>query len=144
MQAGPAIGLVGVGLQVAGTLSAAKGRSDSLSFEADKAERAARAGRIAADQTDAAMRDELESTIGQIRAIRASSNSDLNSPTGLAIEEGETARSDRQRSIRVGNIRMQADEDERSAGFLRRSARSALNTGYLAAAGVGLKGIAAR
>lgn len=142
MQAGPALGLLGVGFQVAGALSKGKGTSDSLSFQADQATRAARAGRVAADQTDAFLRDELETTVSHIRAIRATAGM-ADSPTSDAVIEKEKDVSDSQRRIRVGNLRAQADDDLRSAAYLRRAARSSLNLSYLSAAGLGMSGLAA-
>lgn len=140
---GPALGLVGIGFQVADALGKGKGRSDSLSFQSEQAERNARAGRVAADQTDAFLRDELESTVGHIRAIRASAGM-TDSATSDAVIEKQGEVSDSQRRIKVGNMRAQADDDERSAAYLRRAARSSLNLSYLSAAGIGIKGMAAR
>lgn len=140
---GPALGLVGIGFQVADALGKGKGRSDSLSFQSEQATRNARAGRVAADQTDAFLRDELESTVGNIRAIRASAGM-TDSATSDAVIEKQGEVSDSQRRIKVGNLRAQADDDERSAAFLRRASRSALNLSYLSAAGIGIKGMAAR
>lgn len=143
MQAGPALGLVGVGLTAAGALAKGKATSDSMSFQADQASRAAKAGRVAADQTDAFLRDELSTTVSHIQAIRASAGM-KDSPTSDAIIQKESDVSDNQRRIKVGNMQAQADDDERSAAFLRRSARSALNLSYLSAAGIAVKGAAAR
>jgi hypothetical protein len=140
---GVEMGLVGVGLQVAGTLGKAKGQSDAYSFQSGQLTKAARAGRTAADQTDAALRDELETTVQNIRAIRASSGMS-DSPTSDAVIDKESEVSDRQRRIKVGNLRAQAEEDDKSAAFYRRAARNSLNVGYLAAAGVGMEGLSGR
>lgn len=140
---GVEVGMIGVGLQVAGALSKGKGTSDSLSFQSEQATRNARAGRVAADQTDAFLRDELESTVSHIKAIRASAGM-KDSPTSDAVIAKESEVSDSQRRIKVGSMRAQADDDERSAAFLRRASRSALNMSYLSAAGIGIKGMAAR
>ena len=138
--AGPTIGLLGLGLQTIGGLAQAKATSDAQSFQADQATRAARAGRVAADQTDAALRDELATTVSHIQAIRASAGMG-DSPTSEAIIDKESEVSDNQRRIRVGNLRSQAEDDDRSAAFLRRSARSSLNLSYLSAAGLGMSGL---
>ncbi|MBK8009603.1 MAG: hypothetical protein IPK23_15135 [Rhizobiales bacterium] len=140
---GAALGLVGVGLTAAGALAKGKGASDSLSFQSEQATRNARAGRVAADQTDAFLRDELESTVSHIKAIRASAGM-KDSPTSEALIDKESDVSDSQRRIKVGNMRAQADDDDRSAAFLHRAARSTLNLSYLSAAGIGIKGMAAR
>ncbi len=140
---GPSIGFLGVGLSLGGALAKGKGTSDSLSFQSEQATRNARAGRVAADQTDAYLRDELESTVSHIKAIRATAGM-VDSPTSEAVIQKESDVSDSQRRIKVGNMRAQADDDDRSATFLRRASRSALNMSYLSAAGIALKGASAR
>ena len=140
---GPSLGLIGIGFNVIAGLAAGKAASDSLSYQSEQATRRARAGRVAADQTDAFLRDELESTVSHIRAIRASAGM-TDSATSDAVIEKQGEVSDSQRRIKVGNLRAQADDDERSAAYLRRAARSSLNLTYLSAAGIGIKGMAAR
>lgn len=141
--AGTPLGLVGVGFQVASALTKGKAESDSLSFQSDQLTKNARAARVQANQTDAYLRDELESIVSNIRAIRASAGM-ADSPTSDAVIAKESEVSDNQRRIRVGNLNAQADEYDRSAAFTRRQARNALNFSYLTGAGVGLKGISAR
>jgi hypothetical protein len=141
--AGTPLGLVGLGFQVTPALGKGKAQSDSLAFQSDQATKAARAGRVAADQTDAFLRDELSTTVSHISAIRASAGL-KDSPTSDAIVANESEVSDNQRRIKVGNLKAQADDDEKSAAFLRKSARSALNMSYLSAAGVGLEGLSGR
>ncbi|QEE47491.1 hypothetical protein FVA81_24060 [Rhizobium sp. WL3] len=104
----------------------ALGQSQGQKWEAEKAKRAAEVGRVRADQIDATYRDELSSTISNIRSIRASSGASMNSPTGMAIEADQQRISDRDRKIDVGNQRMQANQDEEDAKFRKSAARMAL------------------
>lgn len=141
--AGTPLGLVGVGFQVAGALGKGKADSDSLAFQSDQLTKNARAARTQADQTDAFLRDELESTVSNIKAIRASAGMS-DSPTSDAVIAKESEVSDNQRRIKVGNLKSQADEYDRSAAFTRRQAKNALNWSYASALGVGLTGASGR
>lgn len=120
----------------------AQAAASKAEFDAQRAERAAEIGRVQAAQTDATLREELNTTLANIDAISAASNVAPNSPTRLAIKEHEAEISDRQRRSRVASIRMQADEDTRTAGYDRSVAayqrsvgKSALLAGSLGAAG---------
>lgn len=104
----------------------AVGQSQAQKWEAQKAQRAAEVGRVRANQIDASYRDELNSTIANIRSIRASSGASIASPTGMAIEADQQRISDRDRKIDVGNQRMQANQDEQDAKFRRSAARTSL------------------
>lgn len=109
-----------------GSLVGAFGQFQAQSYQAEQSKRAAQVGRIQADQVDASYRDELNSTISNIRAIRASAGVDPNSPTGIAYEDEQQRRSDRDRKIDVGSKRMQAKQDEDDARFRKSSAGVAL------------------
>lgn len=134
--------------------SAAKSGYDASAanseFQAQRAERAAEFGRIAADQTDVGMREELATVLANIDAVRAVSNVAPGSPTGVALKDRETEMSDRQRRSAVTSIRLQAAEDERMAQYGRSVAayqRSvgnyALKMGKVAAIGKIVGGIGA-
>lgn len=123
MQALPAIG--GILSGVSGVVGA-MGASAGQKWEGEKAKRAAEVGRVRADQIDATYRDELNSTIANIRAIRSSSGASVASPTGMAIEADQQRISDRDRKIDVGNQRMQANQDEQDAKFRKSAARMTL------------------
>lgn len=113
-------------LGLAGGLVSAVGQYQGGNYAAAQSERAAQAGRVQADQIDASYRDELNSTISNIRAIRASAGVGANSPTQRAIEAKQEQTSNRDRKIEVGSKRMQAHQDEADARFRRSSARTAL------------------
>ena len=128
---------------VAGGVGKAAGDSAGLDYKSSQAARAAETGRVAAAQTDAQLRENLESTLGHIKAVRASSGTDPNSPTGDALLEGQKAISDRERQIRVANLEGQAADDERSSRFYKKSASSAMLWGTVGAFGSGLGRLAA-
>lgn len=113
-------------LGLAGSLVGAVGQSQGQNYAAQQSQRAAQVGRIQADQVDASYRDELNSTISNIRAIRASASVGSNSPTGVAVEAKQQQTSDRDRKIEVGSKRMQATQDENDARFRKSSAKMAL------------------
>lgn len=113
-------------LGLAGSLVGAAGQYQASNYAAQQSKRAAQVGRIQADQVDAGYRDELNSTISNIRAIRASSGAGAFSPTGMAIEDKQAETSNRDRVIEVGSKRMQANQDEADAKFRKSSAKWAL------------------
>ncbi|WP_109368267.1 hypothetical protein [Ochrobactrum soli] len=94
--------------------------------QAQQAKDAAATGRIQANQIDAGYRDELNSTINNIRAIRAGTGVAANSPTTLAIEDENRRVSDRNRTRDVASRRIQADQSERDARTFRNSAFTSL------------------
>jgi hypothetical protein len=121
----------------ASVYSRAQGESAAMSFQSEKAKRAADAGRTAAAETDAFLRQELRETLGNIVATRASANVDPFSPTGQAIIDEETRVSDRERRIRVGNILRQAEDDEFSGRYYQGAAKQILRTGTFEAFSAG-------
>lgn len=108
------------------TRATAEGKAREYEFKAQQAERQARAARTAADQTDAFLRDELTTTLGNIEAIRAAGGVAAGSPTSEAILAREEDVSERQRRIKVGNIKAQAAESEEGARFYRDAATRSL------------------
>lgn len=109
------------------------GEKASADFLAARDRRAAEIGRAKADQTDAFMREELNTTLANIDVVRSAAGADPLSPTALAIKENEMRIGDRERRTRVGNILAQADEDDASAVYRRQAGRTALLGGYLSA-----------
>lgn len=71
--------------------------------------------RVQANQTDTAYREDLMSTISNIRAIRASSGVGSGSPTGIAIEQRQEQLSDRNRVTAVAGKRFEASSQDRAA-----------------------------
>ncbi|BEV44423.1 hypothetical protein [Afipia carboxidovorans] len=135
------LSLAGAGLSAAGEISKARGQAAGYQFQEAQAQRKAAAARVAADQTDAALREELTTTLGNIGAIRAAAGIDPSSPTTDAIMQRETLISDRNRMIKVGNLNSQAEANDDAAGYYRYAAESAMNTGYMSAFASVIKGI---
>jgi len=94
--------------------------------QAQQAKNAAATGRIQANQIDAGYREELNSTINNIRAIRAGTGVAADSPTGQAIEDENRKVSDRNRTRDVASRRIQAKQSEDDAKTFRTSAMTSL------------------
>lgn len=94
--------------------------------QAEQSLNAAATGRIQANQIDQSYREELNSTINNIRAIRAGTGVAFDSPTTMAIEDENERVSERNRSRDVSSRRIQADQSERDAKVFRNSAQTAL------------------
>lgn len=108
------------------------GQQQADEYSAQKSEEAAQVGKIQADEIDAGSRQDLNTTISNIRAIRASVGGDPGSPSTEAYIDTETAASDRVRQIKVGSALLQSDQDSQDAAFYKSSASSALLGGALA------------
>lgn len=132
--------LASLGFGIASSLTSAAGEKAAADFKAAKAARAAAFGRVQADQTSAALTEELTTTLGNIDAIRAAAGIDPTSPTSAAIRADETARSFRDRNTRVANILEQAKQNEFDADYFREAGAQAMKIGYLSAASRALKG----
>lgn len=128
--AGIAKGLpfVGAALSIGGSYLQGKGLEAGYQHEEEKAQQKARAARVAADQTDAALTDELSTTLGNIRAIEAAANIDPSSPTSLAIMQHEQDVAGRAMRIKRGNYMAQAGQSESDAAYYSYAARMALPT----------------
>jgi hypothetical protein len=98
-------------------------------YQAQKAEVAAQYAKTAATQTDAQMRENLNTQLGNIDAVRAASNVDPTSPTSQAVRDRTAFIGDRSRSIQVGNIMAQASQDEADSQYLNSAGSYALNMG---------------
>lgn len=111
----------------------AVGQYQAGNYAAAQSKRAAQVGRIQADQIDASYRDELNSTLANIKSIRASAGVDPNSPTGQAVTADQVRTSNRDRIIDVGSKRMQANQDEADAKFRKSAAKVSLLGGTMKA-----------
>lgn len=125
-------GVVGA---VAGGLSmivGGMGQAAAANADAAKSERAKEVAFVQADQLDSQYRNDLNTTLANIKSIRASTNADPDSPTSQAYIDTERAASDRVRTIKVGAARMQGNQYGLDAAAYRSSAKSALLGGALA------------
>jgi hypothetical protein len=135
MGIGPAMAIGGMALQGVSTMMGAKGEAAGMQYDAQKADRAAKVARIEADQTQTVLTNELNTTISNIRAVRASTGANPDSPTSRAIIDGETKVSEREQRIRRGNSMMQAAQSEDDARFYRSASKKVLRGAAIGAAG---------
>lgn len=150
---GFSLGTAAAGASYAGTALSAfssifkgKGTQAADEMQADRLKRAAEFGRLQADLTDTTMREQLNTTLGNIDVIRAAGKIDPTSPTTAVLEDRQRQIGQRDRDAAELNIRGQNAEDEAGADFLRKSGNFALLQGYLGAgaglANAGAKGLA--
>ena len=108
-----------------------EGEQAADDYKSQKAKKAADYARVAATLTDAQMRENLNTQLANIDAIRAAGNADPNSPTSIAVKDRNAMIGDRQRNIQVGNIMAQAAQDEADAKYFSEAGDFALKMGYL-------------
>lgn len=131
LASGASIGAAG--LTAASSIMKGQGQKSADEMQADRLTRAAEFGKVQADLTDATMREQLNTTLGNIDVIRAAGHIDPTSPTTAALEERQRQLGNRQGGAAGLNIRSQVSEDEASADYLRKSGNYALLQGYLGA-----------
>lgn len=120
-------------LTVASDITQGSATQAADDFKADRAQRAAEFGQIQATLTDVTMRENLNTTLGNIETIRAAAGIDPTSPTTAALLDRNENLSDRQRMAAVGSQRAQSAEDLASADYLRRAGDFAVTQSYLKA-----------
>lgn len=130
--AGPA-SIASLALTAAGDITKGNATQAADDFQADRAQRAAEFGQTQAALTDTTMRENLNSTLGNIDAVRAAAGIDPSSPTTAALRARSTQLSDRQRMAAVGSIKAQSAEDLASADYLRKAGDFAVKQSYLTA-----------
>lgn len=130
---GSALSIAGVGLSALGQVSQSQGVAAGDEMRADQLSRAAERGRTAAAQTSAQMTEDLNTTLGNIAAVRAASNADPTSPTTAAVMDRQEFVGDRAKDIQVENLQAQADENDASAAYMRQAGAFALSQGKLGA-----------
>lgn len=140
---GPALSIASVGLSAMGQVTAAQGTQAGDEARADQLSRAADRGRTAAAQTSAQMTEDLNTTLGNIAAVRAAGNNDPTSPTTAAVLGRQEFVGDRAKDISVENLMAQADENDASAKYMREAGAFALSQGNLGAFATVLKGFGA-
>jgi len=138
---GSALSIAGVGLSAFGQVQQAKGTQAADEARAAQLTRAAERGRLAATQTSAQMTEDLNTTLGNIAAVRAASGADPTSPTTAAILDRQEYVGNRARDISVENLMAQAEENDASANYMRQAGAYALSQGKLGAFATLLKGV---
>lgn len=123
-----------VGLTAGKTVMDGFGASAASDHKKNQARRAAEVARVQADQTDAAYRGELDTTLANIDAIRASAGLSLSSPTAQAMRGEAVDESTRQRLSKVRSLKSQATQSDSDAEFYGRAGRHALLSGFVGGA----------
>jgi hypothetical protein len=131
--------IASIGLSAMGTVAKGEGEKAADDFKAARAEESAKFGRLQAELTDTTLREQLNVTLANIDAIRASGDIDPRSPTGAAITARNESLSDRQRTAQLVTLRSQAASDEAGARYLRSAGDYALSQSYMQA-GAGIAG----
>lgn len=116
------------------TIMGAAGQSAGATAQKQKAQKAAAIARVQADQADTAYRDELDKTLGNIDAIRASIGM-ADSPTSFALKDQAREDSDIQRTRKVAGLKMQATQFDEDARFYGSAARNYMMAGLVNAGG---------
>lgn len=137
---GPLFSLASMGFNFAAANSRASAEKAAANAKADRLARAADYGRTAANQTNAAMTEDLSNTLGSIDAIRAASGTDPTSPTTAAYRDRQEFVGTRKKNIQITNILGQSEQDDADAAYLRSSGNYAMQAGQMGALGGLVKG----
>jgi hypothetical protein len=112
----------------------AQGTATADEYQANKLESAAQYGEVKANQTGAQMTRQLNTTLGNIDAVRAAAHSDPNSPTGAAYRDNQEEIGIDQRTVAVGNINQQVKQDRADAAYYRSASSQSLLGGAISTA----------
>lgn len=123
--------LLSIGLSAYSDVEKGAATQSADDFKAAQANEAAKFGRLQADLSDTTSHERLNTTLGNIDAIRAAAHVDPTSPTTAAVEDWQTQISERQRLATSGTLRSQANTDDASADYLRKAGQFAQEQGYL-------------
>lgn len=134
--------LLSLGLSAYSTMLSAQGKATADEYQAAKLETAAKYGELKAVQTNAQMTRSLNTTLGNIEAVRAAARADPNSPTGAAILDEQEQIGTEQRLTTVNSILQQARQDRSDAAYYRQAADDALFAGTISAGAGIAKGLA--
>jgi hypothetical protein len=134
--------ILSMGLSAYSTMLSAQGTATANEYQAAKLENAAKYGELKAVQTSAQMSRSLNTTLGNIEAVRAAARVDPTSPTGAAIMEDQSNIGTEQRMITVNSILQQSRQDRSDAAYYRSAASNALFAGAISAGAGIAKGIA--
>lgn len=133
--------LLSIGLSAYSTMIEAEGKATANEFQAEKLESAAKYGELKAVQTGAQMTRSLNTTLGNIEAVRAAARADPNSPTGAAILDEQQTIGTEQKATVVNSILQQARQDRSDASYYRYAADQALFAGKISTAAGIAKGL---
>lgn len=137
MSGGSAAGgmsLASAGLSAYSTILQSQGTADADTYQSEKLQTAATYGDLKAVQTGGQMTRNLNTTLGNIDAVRAAANADPSSPTGAAYRDNQESIGNNQRGIAVNSITAQATQDRNDAAYYQSAASNALFAGGIGAA----------
>ena len=133
--------LMSIGLSAYSTILQSQGTADADNWQAAKLENAAVYGDLKAVQTGGQMTRSLNTTLGNIDAVRAAANTDPSSPTGVAVRGNQEAIGNEQRDITVNSILQQSRQQRDDATYYKSAAENALFAGKIGAAAGIAKGL---
>jgi len=127
--------VLSVAAQGISSLAAGSAQADGAEYQAQQAINSAQIGKTKAAQTDQYMRNQLQGSLANIMAVRASANTDPTDPTSEAILNSVKGQGDANRAQAVENINQQVLTDQNAASFYENSASNAMMGGVLGAFG---------
>jgi len=134
--------LTSIGLSAYSTILQSQGTAAADDFQAQKLESAATYGELKAVQTSGQMTRNLNTTLGNIDAVRAAAGTDPTSPTGNAFRDNQEQIGTDHKTTTVDSILAQATQDKNDAAYYKSAASNALFAGDISAAAGIAKGIA--
>src|SRR5579863_2092889 len=93
--------LASAGLSAYSTILQSQGTATADQYQAEKLDTDATYGNLKAVQTGGQMTRNLNTTLGNIDAVRAAANADPNSPTGAAVRDNAEEIGTEQKNITV-------------------------------------------
>jgi hypothetical protein len=129
-----ALAVTGSLVKAGGSIAGGMGQQASSKTRAMQLRVAADAGRLRGEQTDTAYREELNSVLQNIGAIRSAQNVAFDSPTSMALYDRAEQLNSRARRVAVSNERMKAFGLEGDAAVIRSQGNMDLMTGIINAA----------
>ena len=134
--------IASIGLDAYATMLKSEGIATADEYQAAKLDNKAKYGELTAAQTGGQMARSLNTTLGNIEAVRAAARADPNSPTGAAVLDEQEAIGTSNRTTTVNSILAQANQDKSDAAYYRSAASDALFSGAVSTAAGIAKGIA--
>jgi hypothetical protein len=132
------LSLAATGLSLGASVFGAVNGMKADEQAAQNAENQAAYGKLQATQTDTAMRRQMAATLSNISAVRATTETAPNSPTGMAVMNNYEGRADDVRQQKVANIMAQVGQDQQQADFYKQAGTTALFGSLMGGAGTAI------
>lgn len=111
----------------------AQGVAQADTYQASRLDTAAQYGYLKATQTQGQMTQNLNTTLGNIDAVRAAAHTDPTSPTGAQVRNSVETLGNAKTAIATDSITAQAVQDTNDATYYRTASANALLAGGQAA-----------